>query len=53
MSRLPHLLYNLLTDGGEVISLMRRSLFAPPGKFSGTHSARGLVDPRAIVRLEG
>jgi hypothetical protein len=28
-SRLPHLLYNRLTDGGEVVSLMRRPSFTP------------------------
>jgi hypothetical protein len=40
-SRLPHFfsLDSRLTDGGEVVSLTRRSLFTPP--------------PRAIVRMEG
>jgi hypothetical protein len=28
-SRLPHFLDNWLTDGGEVVSLMRRSPFTP------------------------
>jgi hypothetical protein len=28
-SRLPHFLDNRLTDGGEVVSLMHRPLFAP------------------------
>jgi hypothetical protein len=35
-SRLPHFLYNRLTDNGEVVSLMRRAPF-PPRKISGTH----------------
>jgi hypothetical protein len=35
-SRLPHLLDNWLTDGGDVISLMRRPPFIPR-KILGTH----------------
>jgi hypothetical protein len=32
-SRLPHFPDNRLIDGGEVVSLTRRSLFTPPGRF--------------------
>jgi hypothetical protein len=35
-SRLPHLLDNRLTDGGEVVSLTRRPPFSPK-KFPGAH----------------
>jgi hypothetical protein len=42
---------NGLTDGGEVVSPTRRSLFTP-SKFLVLISVRGLVDPRVIVRLE-
>jgi hypothetical protein len=35
-SRLPHFLDNRLTDGGEVVSLTRRSPFIPR-KIPGTH----------------
>jgi hypothetical protein len=35
-SRLPHLLDNRLTDGGEVVSLTRRPPFTP-GKIPATH----------------
>jgi hypothetical protein len=35
-SRLPHLLGNEHTDGGEVVSLTRRPPFTP-GKIPGTH----------------
>jgi hypothetical protein len=41
-----------LTDGAKVVSLTIRPLFTPR-KIPGTHFWRGLVDPRAIVRLEG
>jgi hypothetical protein len=34
--RLPHFLYNRLTDGGEVVSLTRRPPFNPR-KIPGTH----------------
>jgi hypothetical protein len=36
MSRLPHCLDSLLTDGGEVVSLTRLPLL-PPRKVPGTH----------------
>jgi hypothetical protein len=49
----PHYLDNRLTDGGEVVSLTRRLPFIPPGRFLVLISDRGLVDPRAIVRLVG
>jgi hypothetical protein len=52
-SRLPHFVDNRLTDGGEVVSLTRRSPFTPPGRFLGLISVRGGDDPRAIMRLEG
>jgi hypothetical protein len=35
-SRLPHFLDNRLTDGGTVVSLMRRPFFTPM-KIAGTH----------------
>jgi hypothetical protein len=36
ISRLPHFLDNMLTDGGEVVTLMYRSPFTPR-KVPGTH----------------
>jgi hypothetical protein len=39
-SRLPHLLHNGLTDGGEVVSLTRRPFFTP-GKFLVLISVKG------------
>jgi hypothetical protein len=36
MSRLPHILDIWLTDGGEVVSLMRQPSFTPR-KLPGTH----------------
>jgi hypothetical protein len=33
MSRFPHFLKNRLTDGGEVVILMRLPPFTPPGRF--------------------
>jgi hypothetical protein len=51
MLRLPHFLDNRLTDGGEVVRLTRRPPFTPRN-IPGTHSLRGWVDPRTIVRLE-
>jgi UV DNA damage repair endonuclease len=51
-SRLLHFLNNQLTDGGEVVSLIRR-LKLTPGRFVVIISVRGRVEPKAIVRLEG
>jgi hypothetical protein len=43
-----------LTDGGEVVSLMRRqTALYPPGRFLVLISVRSWVHPRDIVRLEG
>jgi hypothetical protein len=53
MSRIPHFLYNRLTDGGDV------SLNAPTAVYSqeilsGTDfCVKGSVNPRDIVQLEG
>jgi hypothetical protein len=44
---------NQLTDGGEAVSLTRRPPFNPPRRFLVFISARGRVDTRAIVQLEG
>jgi hypothetical protein len=41
-----------LIDGGKVVSPTCRPLFTPPGSFLVFIFVRGLVDPRAIVRLE-
>jgi hypothetical protein len=52
-SRLPHCLDNRLTDGAEVVGLARRpAALYPTGRFLVLISVRGLVDPKAIVRLE-
>jgi hypothetical protein len=45
MSRLPHFLDNGLTDGGEAVSLMRRSPFNPR-KIPGTHFCQRLSRPQ-------
>jgi hypothetical protein len=45
-------LQNRLTDGGDIVSLMRRRLL-PPGRFPVLISVRGWVDPKSIVWLEG
>jgi hypothetical protein len=51
-SRLPHFLDNRITDGGEAVSLTAGCPL-PPGRFLVLISARGWVDPRTIVWLEG
>jgi hypothetical protein len=48
----PHFLHKRLTDGGEVVSLTCRLPFTLR-KILVLISVRGLVEPRAIVRLEG
>jgi hypothetical protein len=53
MSRLPHFLDNRLTDGGEVVSLMRRTLFTPQKDSRYSFLLEAESTPRAIVRLEG
>jgi hypothetical protein len=50
--KLPHFLDIRLTDGGKVVSLIRRPPFTPR-MILGTHFCKGCVDPRAIMRLEG
>jgi hypothetical protein len=48
---IPLVVDSRLTDGGEVVSLTRRSSFTPR-KILLLSSVRGRVDLRAIVRLE-
>jgi hypothetical protein len=45
MSRLPHFLHNRFTDGGEVVSLMRRPPFTLR-KIPGTHFCYRLSRPQ-------
>jgi hypothetical protein len=52
-SRLPHFLDGRLTDGSEIISLMRRPQALYPQEDSWYTFLLETVDPRAIVRLEG
>jgi hypothetical protein len=52
MLRVPYFLDNRLTDGGEVMSLMRWPPFTPR-RFLVFISIRSLVDHTAIVQLEG
>jgi hypothetical protein len=50
---LPHFLDNRLTDGGDVVSIMRRPRFIPR-KMCAAHFCQRLSrPPRAIVGLEG
>jgi hypothetical protein len=52
-SKLPHYLYNRLTDGGEVVTLMRRSLFIP-GRFLVFIAARNTLKyPLRSIREPG
>jgi hypothetical protein len=52
MSRLPNFQQNRLSDGGEVVSLMRRRPFTLR-KIPVFISVRGWVNSGEIVRLEG
>jgi hypothetical protein len=45
-------LYNLLIDGGKVVSLTRLPPFTPPGRFLVLISVTGWVDSRDIARVE-
>jgi hypothetical protein len=49
MSRLPHVLDSWLTDGGESV----QAAHVPSQEESWSSTARGRIDPRAIVQLEG
>jgi hypothetical protein len=53
MLRVAHFLDNRPTDGGNVVSLTRRSHLYPPGIFLVLIYIRGSIDPRAILRREG
>jgi hypothetical protein len=52
MLRITHFLDNRLTDGGEFVSLTRRSRSTPQKHFLVLISVRGGVKPRTLVRLE-
>jgi hypothetical protein len=52
MSRLPHFIENLLTDGGEIVSLLRWQKCFPPGRLLIHISVGSSVEPKAIVLLE-
>jgi hypothetical protein len=51
--RLPHFLDNRLTDGGEVVSLMRRPPVTPQEDFWYSFLLETESKTRDIVRLEG
>jgi hypothetical protein len=56
MLRIPHCLDNRLTDGGEVVSLTRRSRSTPQKYYisaSGTHLCYRLSKSQDLVRLKG
>jgi hypothetical protein len=52
MSRLPHFLDTWLTDGGEVVSLMRQLPFTPR-KILGTHLCIQMNVKAAVNELAG
>jgi hypothetical protein len=56
MSRISHCLDNRLTDGGNVVSLMRRQRSTPEKHYfsaSGTHLCYRPSKPESLVRPEG
>jgi hypothetical protein len=57
MLRFQHFIDKNLTDGGEVVSLMRSTCSFPPtpckGRFLLPICVRGRINPRAIVLQEG
>jgi hypothetical protein len=52
MSRIPHFLDNRLTDGGEVVSLMRWLPFTPQENSWYSFLLEAESTPRAIVWLK-